>query len=76
MYFTRRSISTSKKLPSGGKEIPTNNNPAYGQTETVGEAISMDKNPAYEELNSKEQQENEYELYDVPGPSSLTQEPD
>ena len=64
----------SKKLPSGDKEIPTSNNLAYGQTETVGEGISMDNNPAYEESNSKEQQENEYELYGLPGPSS--QEPD
>ena len=53
----------------------TANNPAYGRTETVGEGISMDNNPAYEKTNnSKEQQENEYELYDLPGPSS--QEPD
>ena len=60
--------------------MPISNNPAYGQTkirETVGEGmyVSMDENPAYGEKKSREQleQDNEYELCVLPGPSS--QEP-
>ena len=60
--------------------MPISNNPAYGQTkitEAVGEGmyVSMDENPAYGERKSREQlqQVNEYELCDLPSPSS--QEP-
>ena len=64
------------KRSSGDKGVPTNNNPVYGQTQTMDEGMymSVDDNPAYGERKLKEQRDNnEYELCDISSPS--TQEP-